>query len=153
MARLNHHKMLRMMFLSITKTIPCAKPDTKCVPGEMIPKKNIDSCPHAETCSPGSYGHTVYIKKHGDFRFHPRIPIDFDQNKDIYRQRTACEQVNDRVLNDYHMQHLKIWGRNHFSFSTIIIGICIHLDADLKPAVCAIHKSIPILSTSSLSKN
>ena len=29
----------------------------------------IDSCPHAETCSPGSYGRTVYIKNHADLRF------------------------------------------------------------------------------------
>lgn len=56
----------------------------------------INSCPHAETCSPGSYGRT-----------HPRIPRDSNQYKDIYRQRTTCERVNDRVLDDYCLQHLK----------------------------------------------
>lgn len=121
----------------------CKAGHKKCVPGETIQKNarkyrrlfkcgRIDSCPHAETCSPGSYGRTVYIKNHGDLRFHPRIPRDSDQYKDIYRQRTACERVNDRVLNDYCLQHLKIRGRDHFSFWTMIIGICIHLDARFK---------------------
>ena len=64
----------------------------------------IDSCPNSGTCSPGSYG------------------------------RTACERVNDRVLNDYCLQHLKIRGRDHFSFWTMLIGICIHLDARYKAA-------------------
>lgn len=94
----------------------------------------IDSCPHAEQCSPGNYGRTVYIKNHGDLRFHPRIPRDSEEYKQIYSERTACERVNDRVLNDYCLQHLKIRGREHFSFWTMLIGICIHLDARYKAA-------------------
>lgn len=92
----------------------------------------IDSCPHAEKCSPGSYGRTVYIKNHGDLRFRPRIPRGCEQYKKIYSERTACERVNNRVLNDYCLQHLKIRGRDHFSFWTMLIGICIHLDARYK---------------------
>ena len=94
----------------------------------------IDSCPHAEKCSPGNYGRTVYIKNHGDLRFHTRIPRDSEEYKLIYSERTACERVNDRVLNDYCLQHLKIRGRDHFSFWTMLIGICIHLDARHKAA-------------------
>ena len=89
----------------------------------------IASCPYEETCSPGSYGRTVYIKNHGDLRFQPRIPRDSEQYRKIYSERTACERVNDRVLNDYCLQHLKIRGRDHFSFWAMLIGICIHLDA------------------------
>lgn len=92
----------------------------------------IVSCPHADTCSPGSYGRTVYIKNHGDLRFQPRIPRDSEQYKKIYSERTACERINDRVLNDYCLQHLKIRGRDHFSFWAMLIGICIHLDARCK---------------------
>lgn len=94
----------------------------------------IESCPYAEECSPGSYGHTVYIKNNGDLRFHPRIPRDSEQYKKIYSERTACERVNNRVLNDYCLQHLKIHGRDHFSFWAMLAGICIHLDARHKAA-------------------
>ena len=94
----------------------------------------IDPCPHAGTCSPSSYGRTVYIKNHADLRFHPHIPRDPDGSKQIYSERTACERINDRVLNDYFLQHLKIRGRDHFSFWALLIGICIHLDARYKAA-------------------
>ncbi len=40
--------------------------------------------------------------------------------------------MNNRVLNDYCLQHLKIWGKNHFSFRAMLIGICIHLDVRYK---------------------
>lgn len=92
----------------------------------------IDECPYAEECSPGSYGRTVYVRNHGDLRFQPRIPRDSQQYKDLYNERTACERVNDRVLNDYCLQYLMIRGKNHFSFWTMLIGICIHLDARYK---------------------
>lgn len=94
----------------------------------------IDSCPYAEECSPSSYGRTVYIKNHGDLRFQPRIPRDSQKYKDIYSERTACERVNDRVLNDYCLQNLLIRGKEHFSFWSMLIGICIHLDARYKVA-------------------
>ena len=96
--------------------------------------RRIDSCPYEETCSPGSYGRTVYIRNHGDLRFHPRIPRDSEEYKQIYSERTACERINNRVLNDYFLQYLKIRGRDHFSFWTMLIGICIHLDARYKAA-------------------
>ncbi len=92
----------------------------------------IKECPHAAECSPGSYGRTVYIKNNGDLRFHPRIPRDSQRYKDIYSERTACERVNNRVLNDYCLQYLKIRGRDHFSFWSMLIGMCIHLDARYK---------------------
>ena len=94
----------------------------------------IKECPYAAECSPGSYGRTVYIKNKGELRFQPRIPRDSQQYKDIYKERTACERVNDRVLNDYCLQSLKIRGRDHFSFWSMLIGICIHLDARYKVA-------------------
>ncbi len=93
---------------------------------------NIASCPYAQECSPGNYGRTVYIKHHADLRFHPRIPRDSEQYKKLYCKRTACERVNNRILNDYGLQHLRIRGRDHFPFFTMLIGICIHLDARYK---------------------
>ena len=94
----------------------------------------IGNCPHETECSPGRYGRTVYIKNNSSLRFQTRIPRDSQQYKDIYSERTACERVNNRVLNDYCLQHLKIRGRDHFSFWGMLIGICIHLDARYKVA-------------------
>ena len=82
-----------------------------------------------QSCRKSSYGRTVYIKNSSDLRLHPRIQRDIEQYKTIYSERSACERMNDRVLNNYHLQDLKIRGDDHFSFWTMIIGICIHLDA------------------------
>ena len=92
----------------------------------------VSECPRAGDCLKNSYGRTVYIKTNADLRFHPRIPRDSEQYKSIYSERTACERVNNRVLNDYHLLDLKIRGDDHYSFWTMIIGICIHLDAQRK---------------------
>ena len=89
----------------------------------------VSECPFSPECKKSSYGRTVYIKNDSDLRFHPRIPRDSDQYKTIYNERSASERVNNRILNDYHLQELKIRGDDHFSFWTMIIGICIHLDA------------------------
>lgn len=94
----------------------------------------IDSCPYEKECSPGGYGRTIYVKKDGDLRFHTAIPRDSDLFKDIYKDRSGCERVNDRFLNNYRLQYLKIRGIEHFSFWTMVIGICIHLDARAKAA-------------------
>ena len=97
-----------------------------------LKRGRVDSCPHEAVCSPGRYGRTVYVKNHGDLRFQPRIPRDSREYKEIYKERTACERLNQRFLNDYKLQHLKIRGKDHFSFWTMAIGICIHLDARCK---------------------
>lgn len=89
----------------------------------------VKECPCSLECRKSSYGRTVYIKNSSDLRLHPRIPRDSEQYKTIYSERSACERMNDSVLNNYHLQDLKIRGDDHFSFWTMIIGICIHLDA------------------------
>ena len=89
----------------------------------------VKECPCSSECRKSSYGRTVYIKNSSDLRLHPRIPRDSEEYKTIYSERSACERMNDRVLNNYHLQDLKIRGNDHFSFWTMIIGICIHLDA------------------------
>ena len=95
----------------------------------------IKSCPCAAECVPEKkYGRTVYIKNEKDLRFHPDIPRDSQRYKDLYSERTACERINNRVLNNYQLQFLKIRGTDHFSFWTMLIGICIHLDAQHKAA-------------------
>lgn len=89
----------------------------------------VTQCHCSSECSKSSYGRTVYLPLHADLRFSPRIPRDSEQYQSIYKERTACERVNNRVLNDYHLLSLKIRGDDHYSFWTMIIGVCIHLDA------------------------
>ncbi len=89
----------------------------------------IKECPYASGCSKSTYGRTVYLQNDSDLRFHPKIPRGSEQYQSIYKERTACERVNNRVLNDYHLQDLKIRRDDHYAFWTMIIGICIHLDA------------------------
>lgn len=92
----------------------------------------MDSCPHEKECSPGKFGRTVYVKNKSDLRFFPRIPRGTEEYRKIYSERTACERLNDRVLNDYFLQSMMVRGRDHLSFWSMVICICIHLDARLK---------------------
>ena len=92
----------------------------------------IGDCPCRDKCSQSNYGRTIYLKKNGDLRYFPKIPRDSKLYQAIYSERTACERINNRVLNDYHLHDMKIRGTVHFSFWTMIIGICIHLDAQEK---------------------
>lgn len=70
---------------------------------------HVSSCPYEAECSPGIYRRTVYIKNHADLRFHSSTPRDSEQYMAVY-----CEQVINRILNDYCLQHLKIRGKDHF---------------------------------------
>ena len=92
----------------------------------------ICKCSCQSECSKSNYGRTVYIKGKNDLRFHPRIPRGSSQYAEIYSERTASERVNNRVLNDYHLLDLKIRGVDHYLFWSVVIGICIHLDARYK---------------------
>lgn len=91
-----------------------------------------DSCSCKEKCSPSSYGRCVYTKPEWDIRLYPPVARGTDEYKKIYNNRTSCERVNNRVLNDYHLHDMGIHTRKRYSFFTMIIGICIHLDARLK---------------------
>ena len=75
------------------------------------------------------YGMTVYTKKDSDIRLFPPVPRHTDEWKDIYKNRTACERINNRILNDYGLHAMRIRGFDHYSFMTMVICICIHLDA------------------------
>ena len=91
-----------------------------------------DSCPCKEKCSPSSYGRCVYTKPDWDIRLYTPVPRGTDEYKKIYNDRTSCERVNNRVLNDYHLHDMGIHTRKRYSFFTMVIGIGIHLDARLK---------------------
>ncbi len=92
----------------------------------------VDSCPCKEKCSPSPYGRCVYTKPEWDIRLYTPVPRGTEEYKAIYNNRTSCERVNNRVLNDYHLHSMGIHTRKRYSFFTMIICISIHLDARLK---------------------
>lgn len=91
-----------------------------------------DFCPCREKCSSSSYGRCVYTKPDWDIRLYTPVPRGTQEYKKIYNNRTSCERLNNRVLNDYHLHDMGIHTRKRYSFFTMIICICIHLDAQLK---------------------
>lgn len=91
-----------------------------------------DSCTCKENCSPSPYGRCVYTKPDWDIRLYTPVPRGTDEYKEIYNNRTSCERVNNRVLNDYHLHGMGIHTRKRYSFFTMVICINIHLDARLK---------------------
>ena len=92
----------------------------------------VDSCPCKEKCSSSPYGRCVYAKPDRDIRLYTPVPRGTGEYKEIYSNRTSCKRVNNRVLNDYHLHDMGIHTRKWYSFFTMIICICIHLDARLK---------------------
>lgn len=84
------------------------------------------------SCSDSNYGRTVYTYTKDNPRLFPPIPRDSDKFKEIYSNRTSCERINNRILNDYNLHQNFTRGRKRLSFFSIIAGINIHLDARLK---------------------
>ncbi len=62
------------------------------------------------------------------------------KNRPYKRIQQVGEKNIHFKINDYCLQNLKIWGRDHFSFWSMLIGICIHLDARYKVAEDATEK-------------
>ncbi len=92
----------------------------------------IDSCPHKDQCSKTDYGRTVYINDGDNLRLSGPIAYKSDKWKDIYNNRTSTERINNRILNDYNLQHMRIRNKAKNAFFMFIAGICIHLDAWIK---------------------
>lgn len=93
----------------------------------------IDHCPFQDSCSTSSYGRTVYVR---DDASSPRnsgpLPYKSDHWVKIYKNRTCCERINTRVLNDYHLHQMRIRNGSKHAFFAIFAGISIHLDAWIK---------------------
>ena len=94
--------------------------------------KKISSCSCSNNCSPSPYGRVIHTKPSWDLRLFTKIPRDSKQWKTIYKIRTCSERINNRILNDYKIHSLRIRGKKHYSFMTMIASINIHLDARLK---------------------
>ena len=87
-----------------------------------------DACRH---CSPSPYGRVVYTKPAWDLRLFTRIPRGSDQFKEIMRERTAAERVNNRILHHYGLEKSKMRGKKRISFLATIAAFNVHLDAQL----------------------
>ena len=83
-------------------------------------------------CSPSPYGRVIYTKPEWDIRLYPPVPRGTTAFKEIYKQRTSTERVNNRILNDYKLHSMVIHTVKRYSFITMIIGVCLHLDAGYK---------------------
>ena len=91
-----------------------------------------ENCSCRDSCSTSPYGRCIYTKPSWDVRLYTPVARGTDEYKLIYNNRTSCERVNNRILNDYRLHDMKIHTRKRYSFFTMIAGINIHLDARLK---------------------
>jgi len=94
--------------------------------------RKAEACPACDSCSPSAYGRVVYTKPDWDLRLFGRIPRGSNQWKQLMKQRTAAERVNNRILNDYRVEKTNHRGKKRISFFVLIAAINIHLDAQLK---------------------
>lgn len=95
------------------------------------PKACDRYCPNCIGCSHTPYGRTVYTKPDWDLRLFTRIPRASHKWKTIFKERTAAERVNNRILNHYGIENAHVRGKKRISFFTTIASFNIHLDAQL----------------------
>lgn len=93
-----------------------------------------EKCTCEVPCSSSSYGRCLYTKPDWDIHLYTPIPRGTREYKKRYNNRTSSERGNNRILNGYHLQDIKIHGKKRYSFFTMIADINIHPDARLKKA-------------------
>lgn len=92
----------------------------------------IKECSCKAECSPSEYGRVIYTKTSDDPRIFTPVPRGTKAFKDMFKTRTCSERINTRILNDYHVEYMKIRGKKRYSFFTMLACIQIHLDARQK---------------------
>ena len=90
-------------------------------------KEHCSKCRNSYTGS--KYGRVIKSWPEWDIRLYTDILRGTDSYKKIYGQRTTTERINNRILNDYGLHRMFIHIKEHYSFKTTMIGICLHLDA------------------------
>lgn len=88
----------------------------------------IKQCPHWAVCSRTSYGRTFY-QKCDNIREKTGLKYKSEKWKKIYANRTSCERVNNRVLNDYGVHKSKMRTARRTAFNTFNACLNIHADA------------------------
>ena len=92
----------------------------------------IKTCSHDKICNATAYGRVVKIPDNIEDKFHMPIEYRAKRWQKLYNSRTSNERMNDRVLNNYKLQHLTCRNESKHLFFAIIAGINVHLDAWLK---------------------
>ena len=94
-----------------------------------LKKGKIDHCPFAEQCTKSDYGRVVKVFDKTNLKLFSPLMYGSDEWKEIYKNRTSTERINNRILNDYGLHSLSCRnGSKHFFF-VMLAGINIHLDA------------------------
>ena len=88
-------------------------------------------CDACVRCSPSDYGRVIYTKPDWDLRLFTTIPRGSDRFKQIMKERTAAERVNNRILHHYGVENAKTLGKKRISFFVTLAAFNIHLDAQL----------------------
>ena len=92
----------------------------------------IKECPRWGVCTKSEYGRVIKTYDRTDYKLFGPVVYRSDEWKAIYKARTCTERVNNRVLNDYKVQHLTCRnGAKHFFFE-VMAAINVHLDAWVK---------------------
>ena len=68
----------------------------------------ISSCPYAAECCSTHYGRTKYVRDDYDIRILGPLSYKSLAWKEIYKNRTSTERINNRVLNDYKLHQVKV---------------------------------------------
>lgn len=88
----------------------------------------VESCPY-DNCSDSSFGRVVYTFMKDNPRYFGPVPRGSQKFKDIYKNRTCTERINNRVLNNYHLHDMRVRDYAKVAFFMLIACINIHLDA------------------------
>lgn len=92
----------------------------------------VKSCFYAQNCNKTAYGKIVCVRLAQDLRLLTPVPRDSPEWINTYKQRTASERVNNRILTDYRLERPKRYGKKKIAFFAFLNSINIHLDAQVK---------------------
>lgn len=96
--------------------------------------KKVGSCHCQDACSDSPYGRTFYIQGKDNPRYAFKVLYKSKKWKELYKNRTSSERVNNRILNNYNVEYMHTHTTARYSFFTMLACINIHLDAWYKKA-------------------
>ncbi|MBP3869553.1 MAG: hypothetical protein J6E46_01110 [Faecalicoccus sp.] len=89
----------------------------------------IHKCPLGNECSSSPYGRVKKTYDKTNYKLFGPIPYQSPKWKEIYKNRTCTERINNRILNDYGLHKMAVRNRSKNFFFSIMGAINIHLDA------------------------
>lgn len=78
------------------------------------------------------YECVFHVKSKDDLRLFGVVQYNSDEWKTIYKDRTSCERINNRIINDYKFKDNFMHGKSHNFLMLMMVGINLHLDALIK---------------------